>query len=405
MKKLFFGRCNNLKKNIAILIPQLAGGGAERVASNLSMYLSEDKYQKYIIVHDAEKADYPYRGKLINLETKAIKNPLGKIKNFIMRINKLKTLKKEYNIHTTISLLSGPNLLNILTKKDDKVIVSVRNFVSKSSNGLYGKLFKLSIKVLYNKADAIVAVSQSIKNNLIKNFGLDENKIKIIYNPYDIEKINKLVKEEIEEEYKEVFKNPTIITAGRLSRQKGQWHLIRAFKKIKEIIPDAKLVVLGQGELEAYLKQLTVDLELEDDVYFLGFQKNPFKYIAKSTVYVFPSLYEGFPNALCEAMTCGIPVISADCKSGPREILAPNTDIYIETGEIEYVEYGILVPTCDGIMYKFDDELTNQEQILCKCITGIMKNKDDLKKYSQRSTDRIKAFNMKKIIKVWEDEI
>ena len=99
---------------------------------------------------------------------------------------------------------------------------------------------------------------RSNKKDLIKNYGLEEEKIKVIYNPYDIEKIRSLASEPIEDNYKEVFKNPTIITVGRLSKQKGQWHLIRAFKKVKEEIPNAKLVILGQGELQDYLIKLTI---------------------------------------------------------------------------------------------------------------------------------------------------
>lgn len=394
-----------MKKNIAILVPQLAGGGAERVASNLLLHLPDEKYNKFLIVFDDKKIDYPYKGKLINLDTAATTNPLGKIKNFIKRIYRLRKVKKIYNIDTTISLLSSSNIVNILSRQNDKVIVSVRNYISKSSEGFYGMLYRLLIKILYNKADLVIAVSNLVKNDLISSFRIKDDKIKVIYNPYDLEKIRKLASEEIEIEYQEIFKFPTIITVGRLTKQKGQWHLIRAFKKVKEVLPDVKLVILGQGELEDYLKKLTIKFELEKDVYFLGFQKNPFKYINRSTIYVFPSLYEGFPNALCEAMACGIPVISADCKSGPREILAPETDITRETKELEYGEYGILVPVCDGHMYDYNDSITREEQILSKSIVELLENQALLKQYSIKVLSRIKDFEQEIIIKLWEKEI
>jgi len=165
-----------MKKNIAILIPQLGGGGAERVASNLSLYLSDDKYNKYIIVNDDERLDYPYKGHLISLKTKATKNIFGKIINLVKRIFKLKRIKKKYKIDTTISFLSGPNINNILSRENDKIIISVRNFISKEAKGFYGAIFKLSIKYLYNKADKVVVVSNAIKDDLVKNFGLEEKK-------------------------------------------------------------------------------------------------------------------------------------------------------------------------------------------------------------------------------------
>src|SRR5690625_2500259 len=133
-----------------------------------------------------------------------------------------------------------------------------------------------------------------------------------MYNFYYIEGINELAKEPVEQRFELLFDHPTIITVGRLTKQKGHWHLIRAFKIVKNEIPNAKLVILGDGPLKSYLISLSKQLELEDDVYFLGFQKNPFKYLVNSDVYAFPSLYEGFPNALCEAMACGLPVISTD---------------------------------------------------------------------------------------------
>jgi len=394
-----------MKKNVAILIHQLANGGAERVASNLSLYLSDDKYNKFIIINNDERLEYPYQGQLINLGTKVKSNIIGKFLNIIKRIHKLRKIKKNYKIDVTISLLSSANINNILSRRNDKVIVSVRNFISKELKGFYGKLNKLSIKCLYNKADEVVVVSKAIKEDLVKNFGLKENKIKVIYNPYDIVKINQLAEEEIAEDQIKIFNNPIIITAGRLSEQKGQWHLIRAFKKVKFEIPDAKLIILGQGELKDYLRQLASDLKLENDIYFLGFQKNPFKYIARSNIYVLPSLYEGFPNALCEAMACRVPVISSDCKSGPREILAPETDINIEAQDIEYNKFGILVPVCDGIMYRYDEELTKEEELLSSSIINLLKNKEIQEKYAVEAFNRVKDFSKENIIKNWENII
>ena len=395
---------NNKKRNLAIIVPKLTGGGAERVASNLSLHLPEE-YHRYIILYDTEKMDYSYKGELIDLNAKVIANPLGKIKNFIKRIYKVRKLKKELKIDTTISFMEGPNIVNIFTKQRDKVIISVRNFKSKSSEGFYGKLYKLLIQVFYNKADIIVVVSKAIKRDLIENFGLNEEKIIVIYNFYKNEKINELAREVLEDEYIEIFKNPVINTAGRLTRQKGHWHLIRAFKKVKEEVSDAKLVILGQGKLEAYLKKLTKDLGLEKDVHFLGYKKNPFKYIARSTVYTFPSLFEGFPNALCEAMACGVTVISSDCKSGPREILAPDTDIEQQAKEIEYVKYGILLPVCDGNYYDAGDPLTSEERLLQEAIVKVLSNENLKKKCKTKSREGIKRFHSDIIIEQWEKAV
>lgn len=394
---------NNKKKNLAIIIPTLRGGGAERVASKLFFYLSEKKYNRYIILYDAEKKEYPYRGNLIDLNIKAINNPLGKIFNLIRRIYKLKRIKKKLHIQVSISFLEAANIVNIFSKTEDKIIVSIRNFMSKSSKGFYGKLYNYLIKKFYNRADILVVVSKGVRGDLIKNYGIKENKIKIIYNLYDLEKIQNLAKEEIEDKYKRIFNNPVIINVGRLTKQKGQWHLIRAFKKVKEKITNIRLVILGQGELDGYLKKIVEELNLNKDVYFLGFLKNPFKFISKSTMFVFPSLFEGFPNALVEAMACGIPVISSDCKSGPREILAPKTDLKIETGTIEYAKYGILIPVCDDNYYNARFPLTAKEKILVKCIIDLYSSKKLLENYAYKAKERVKDFDKDKIILQYEN--
>ena len=126
---------------------------------------------------------------------------------------------------------------------------------------------------------------------------------------------------------------------GRLSKPKGQWHLIRAFKKVKETIKDMKLIILGRGELEDYLKQLVEELNLEKDVYFLGFQKNPFKFISKSKIYLFPSLYEGFGFPVIEAMACGIPVVCSDKASLPE--VAGDASLFCSTDDYEEISIKI----------------------------------------------------------------
>jgi len=350
---------------------------------------------------DADNAEYPYKGQLVNLKTKANKNPVGKLLNIFKRIHYVKNIKKELGIDTTLSLLSGPNFINILTRKNDKVVVSVRNFVSKSSKGFYGKVYNLIMKKLYNKADTIVVVSEAIKKDLVKNFGLNIHKIKVVYNPYDIEKIQKLSTEKLDQSHSYIFNNPTIITAGRISEQKGQWHLLRAFKKVKEMVPNAELVILGKGDLVDYIQNLARDLNIANNVHLLGFQSNPFKFISKSAVYVSSSLYEGFPNAMCEAMASGVPVISSDCKSGPREILGPNTSIDKVLDEIEYAEYGVLIPLFDGNLYQAKSSLNHAEIKLYESIVAMIENKAINSKYKTASLTRIKDFSKEKIIEDW----
>lgn len=395
------------KQNIAIIVNRMTGAGPARVASNLTLYLPNEFYNKTVIIFDAENSTYNLDGNVINLNIKGKKTILGKIYNTIKRIVKIRKIKRENNISTTISLLPNPNLVNILSKVDDKIIVSERSFMSKHFKGLLGKIYKLIYKTLYNKAYLVVAVSKVVKEDLISNFGIHRNKVKVIYNFYDVEKIALLANDPLLEKEEELFEKPTVITVGRLDDAKGQWHLIRAFSKIKEEVTDAKLIVLGEDTgLKEYFETLSKELNILKDVHFLGFKKNPFKYLSKAGIFVFPSLFEGFPNGLSEAMACGLPVISSDCQSGPREILSPSMSIELPTVEdVTYAEYGILVPTCDGNKYAAEIDLTTEENILAKAVIEVFKNKEMRKKYSMLSKERVRHFHKNNIIKEWENII
>lgn len=380
--------------------------GVARVAANLSTHLSNERYNKNIITYSSDEIGYSFDGNVIDLNTTNKTNLLGKILNFIKRISATKKIKKKYEIDVTISFQLSASLINILTQKNDRVIISIRSFLLRDQAGITKYLYRTIIKKVFKKADLIVPVSEGIKQDLISNYGINQNKIKVINNYYDIQKIEALSQAPIPKKYQLLFQSPTVITSGRLVDQKGQWHLIRAFSKVKYIIPNAKLIILGDGELNDFLKSLAKKLDIGQDVYFLGFQDNPFKYISRSDVYAFPSLYEGFPNALSEAMACGVPVISSDCESGPREILSPNLNISNPPiVEITYADYGILVPVCDGEKHTAQTSLTTEEVLLAESIVELLKSKKLLKKYSEQSKIRIQKYHRDKIIKTWEEAI
>jgi Glycosyltransferase len=191
--------------------------------------------------------------------------------------------------------------------------------------------------------------------------------------------------------------------------------LIRVFKALKEKHKDLKLVILGEGELKDYLVEVSQELGLKTyvwdrdalsesfDVYFLGFQKNPFKFIAKSKLFVFPSLWEGFPNALVEAMACGVPVVSSDCRSGPREILAPNTDFNYQTKKPEFAEYGVLMPVFE-VKYKSANERLEEREIMwVGTIDKLLEDENLRKNYSEKAKQRAEDFRIEKIVQEWKE--
>lgn len=394
-------------RKVIFFIGTLSTGGAERVVSNLSLNINKDIEKNILMFGEKTKIDYPYEGQLVYLDKSSHTNLANKIKTIFYRIITVRRIKRMDKHATTISFLEYPNLINALTSTSGRSIVSVRNHMStKHNNGIKSKIWNSTIKYLYPKAELIISVSEEIKRDLIKNYKIKEDKVKVIYNSYDIDSILEKSKELIDEKYKEIFEQPVIITAGRLNKQKGHWHLIRAFSQVKKEMPNAKLVILGEGELEPYLKELASDLSIIDDVHFLGFQNNPFRYIARSKIFVMTSFHEGFPNALAEAMACGIPVISTDCKSGPREILSP-AEFSNENMDYQICKnrYGILTPVCNSKRYSASDEITTEEAKIADSILSLLKDYDLWNHFSNQSQKRIKDFEISKIIKEWESII
>ncbi|WP_287568351.1 glycosyltransferase [Thermodesulfobacterium sp.] len=282
---------------MVFLVSHLGSGGAERVVANLSHGIKD--YENYIVIFE-KVVKQEVNGEIFVLNSPSSQNLIRKIINLPIRFFRLKGVKKRIKPFASISFLEPMNFYNTITKVEkEKIILSFHSNYTNTfledpflGKGLTRKFLNLAYKavlrILYNKADFLIAVSKDVASDLIENFGMDQRKIKVIYNPYPIEDIK---------------------------------------------------VILGEGELKDYLVELSESLGLktfvwdrdklsEDfDVYFLGFQKNPFKFIARSKFFVFPSLWEGFGNVLVESMACGVPVVSSDCRSGPREILAPNTRV------------------------------------------------------------------------------
>lgn len=399
--------------SLFFLINSLAGGGAEAVLIRLRDYLQPKRI--FLLERDV-KYDIQKEDIITFLSEHTIKtSPI--FKTLYLPFYALRLSRFIDDNDTVVSFLERANFVNVLSKifKKHRSIVSVHTNVLPGHSGLKS-LNKLLIKILYPKADLIVAVSEGVKESLIK-LGINWEKIKVIYNPYPVVDIQKKSSESLEE-FELLAYKPFIITAGRLTKPKGHWHLLRVSKELKKGYFDLKIVILGDGDLKDYLVNLSKDLGLktfsvwkkkeltdEYDVYFLGFQKNPFKFISRAKLFVFPSLWEGFGNVLVEAMACGVPVVSADCPSGPREILAPDMEFAYQTKEPEFARYGILMPVFDGEYKKADDPLTREEKVWAETLSEILSNEKLLNEYGEKAKERALDFDMDKIIKQWLEVI
>ena len=392
-----------MKENIAIIIRALDNGGAERCASNLSIDLMKE-YNTHLILFDGSNKMYPAGGKVHDISIPPSDSKVSKIMNVAKRISQVREIKKSNNIKCSISLLDGANLVNAYGRKSDKIIVSIRNYMSMSN---LSKIKVFLLKKYCAKADCVVALSETVKQDLVKNFEISEDKIEVIYNACDAERLNRLTNQKKIDSVE--LPKYYIVTMGRLTHQKGQWHLIKAFKKVCVKYPEMKLVILGEGELREELEKLAISLGIKDNIIFMGYVRNPHKIIKESKLFVFSSLYEGLGNVLLEALACGKAIISTDCLAGPREILAPDTDLSItERGitQAEYGKYGVLVPAFNNEEVNFKDiNLTNKEEVFGDMIIRLLEDESLKNKYEEKSQERIRDFSPEKINSDWKKVI
>jgi glycosyltransferase involved in cell wall biosynthesis len=187
-----------------------------------------------------------------------------------------------------------------------------------------------AVPYVYRSADAIVAVSGGVAEDLARFGRLPGSKIRVIHNPVFDADVEALSRAPVSHPWFARKGPPIVLAAGRLHRQKGFDVLLEAFAVARAQV-DCRLVVLGEGQERVPLLARAERLGLAYDIDMPGFAENPFPLMARAGAFVLSSRWEGFPNALVEAMACGAPVIATDCPSGPREILSGS-------------RYGALVP-------------------------------------------------------------
>lgn len=351
------------KKKILLLISGLGPGGAERIFHTLAVELSKN-HQVIECVYNLKDQVYPFATKENYILTpKVATNLFQKLLFLILRIYRLWRLKRKLKPDVCISQLESSDYLNILTRqKRERAICLIQcsmafNHDIGGISGWWRK--KVLMPLTYRKADAIVAVSSAIKVEFQQYFDVAADRIHIIYNFINLDEVRLKSKESLEPAIEDILSRYyCFVTAGRLTAQKNQIALISVFSKLKERSGlDLKLIVLGDGELrqqlinEATGKGLKVysvwegkEISSANDIFFLGFDKNPFKYFAHAKWFVFSSLWEGLPLVLVEAMASGVPIISADCPTGPSDILAGiSTSLRFVDTPVD-AEFGVLMP-------------------------------------------------------------
>ena len=397
-----------MKKKILMIIPKLVDGGAERVVSNLTLELYKD-YDIDILL-DYNCTGYEYKGNIISLVDQQVE-PKGieQCKLYIRKLLWLKKSKRETRYSAYISHSRWSNILNVLSgAKKQNVIVAMHCSITKpSTKCIQERLIKIVEKYTLRRAPKVIAVSQGVAKELVELIGVKREKIYSIWNGSDIEQIQKNAKQELDEIQKAWYLDSEFIVSamGRYTIEKGHWHLIRAFSVIVRKYPKAKLLLIGDGKLKEYYERLIQGLSLQNNVVLTGFQKNPFSLIAHSDLFVFPSISEGFPCSLVEAICSSVPCVSADFRNGAREILGYDMKLEKLEHRYETMDYGVMVPVCSEILYQAFDELEEQEKILADSIIYMIEHKEEAEKFVKNNQKRLYEFSIEEMADKWKRAI
>ncbi|MBX2969626.1 MAG: glycosyltransferase [Cyclobacteriaceae bacterium] len=346
------------KRRVLLVIPNLDFGGAQNSFSRLSHLLEPHFDLLLVVFNKANLAPIQLKGSFIELGVSGSGFILGKALRFFQRIIRLRKIKRKFKPHASVSFLEGADYVNILSTIGERIYIYIHGskLFDKNIAGFIGLIRKrILIPLLYSRANKILVVNEAIADELRNHFKLLNQSFKVMPNFYDFEELNGLASiqpDDLEEAF--FKKNKVICISGRLAPEKGIEDFLQIIPVLLKKHPGLRVIIIGDGPQKDMIKAAIVSLGIayadsvfdmnndnEATVFFLGYKKNPYAYMSRSTMLALPSFNEGMPNTVVEAMGLGVPVVAADCPYGPRELLGCGK--FSGTWP-DFNAYGILVP-------------------------------------------------------------
>ena len=320
-------------KRLAIFIPSMSGGGAERAVLNVAHGIAERGYPVDLVLAQAEgpyMAEVPRSVRVVDLNGSRVLTSMPALVRYLRRERP----------ETLFSALRHANIIALWARRlagvPRRVVVSERDTLSisvKHASNRIGRLMPRLVRRFYPWAEGIVAVSKGVANDLAQVTKIPRERIQVIYNPVVTPEQRAKAKIPVDHPWFAPGEPPVLLGVGRLSVQKDFPTLIQAFAQVRNS-RKVRLLILGEGEERNRLRALVRRLGLDQDVSLPGFVENPYPYMVQAALFVLSSKWEGLPAVLIESLYCGTSLIATDCPGGTREILRDG-------------QYGQLVPVGD----------------------------------------------------------
>jgi glycosyltransferase involved in cell wall biosynthesis len=333
--------------SICIVLPNLAGGGAEKLSVNLANSWVDSGHNVEFILMNKQN-DF---SSIISNKIKITILSVSRISGIIIPLRMHITKERPDIILSAMWPMTSASVVSwLLSGKIGKLFLSDHNMLSisaKNNPNISYLFLSILMKLTYKFASGVIAVSKGVKHDICNLSLLSDNRIKVIYNPiatglntpdFSKDAIINVWGEEVQHR---------VLSVGSLIEQKDHETLIKAISLLSDI-GNLKLVILGKGHLYNKLESLIEKYKLQNRVELAGFVSNPDKWFSSADLFVLSSRWEGFGNVIVESLEYGTPVVSTDCPSGPSEILNDGT-----YGKL--VQVGDIVELADAIRQGLHD--------------------------------------------------
>jgi glycosyltransferase involved in cell wall biosynthesis len=311
------------RRRVLLISPTLGAGGAERAIVTLLKNLDRSQFVLTLAVLDMRgevfRDELPEDVKILDLGCHRVRNALPKLALLIWRQRPDVVWSNLGHLNLALAMIRPllPRRVRFIGSEHTVASEALRSYP------LPG-VWRWAYRHFYPRFDSVACPSQNIRNDLVDNFNCPAAKAVVIHKPVDIPRIRRLAAEPLPKETAYETGNQAqslihLVAAGRLAPEKGYDLLIQALALCAD--PRLRLTILGEGPLRASLEHLARQYDVEGQVSFVGFQKNPYQFFARAHAFVLSSRFEGFPNVVLEALACGVPVIATPAPGGLREIL------------------------------------------------------------------------------------